>query len=101
MTVFAGKPKIGKSWLMLGVALGVARGTKALGQKVEKGDVLYCGLEDGERRMQDRCTKILGEDRQELAEEFHLPLWGLDALENGGLEFIETWLTDHPNAASS
>ena len=36
---------------MLGVALGVARGTKALGQKVEKGDVLYCGLEDGERRM--------------------------------------------------
>ena len=59
LTVFAGKPKIGKSWLMLDVALGVARGTETLGESSEKGDVLYCGLEDGERRMQSRVRKIL------------------------------------------
>ena len=97
LTVFAGKPKIGKSWLMLGVALGVALGTKALGQRVEKGDVLYCGLEDGERRMQFRCTKILGEDRKSWPKNFTFR-YGLDALEDGGLEFIDTWLVEHPKA---
>ena len=52
LTVLAGKPKIGKSWLMLAVALAVARGTEVLGQFIDKGgDVLYGAFEDGKRRM--------------------------------------------------
>jgi hypothetical protein len=60
LTILAGRPKIGKSWLVLALALAVAMGTKVLGVDVKKGAVLYCGLEDGQRRMQDRVRKILG-----------------------------------------
>ncbi|OUC54975.1 hypothetical protein CA262_08975 [Sphingobium sp. GW456-12-10-14-TSB1] len=42
LTVFAGPPKLGKSWAMLGVALAVASGGIALGiSRCEQGDVLY------------------------------------------------------------
>jgi RecA-family ATPase len=40
LTVLAGRPKLGKSWLMLGVAIAVAAGRRALGQiDVTQGDV--------------------------------------------------------------
>ena len=96
LTVFAGKPKIGKSWLMLDVALGVARGTETLGESVEKGDVLYCGLEDGERRMQSRVRKILGSaSGGEWPTNFRFR-WRLNALDAGGVDYIEQWLIEHP-----
>ena len=94
LTVFAGKPKIGKSWLMLGVSLGVGRGTEALGKLVEKGDVLYCGLEDGERRMQSRVAKILGPAIKGWPENFTFQ-WRLNALDAGGLDYLEKWLIEH------
>ena len=50
-TILAGRPKIGKSWLMLAVGLDVA---------CEGGDVLYLALEDNERRLQTRMAKLLG-----------------------------------------
>jgi hypothetical protein len=93
LTVFAGRPKIGKSWLMLNIALAVARGREALGQFVEQGDVLYCGLEDGKRRMKARVEKILGTVRWPAAFTFRRRLAPLD---QGGLDTIEQWLTDHP-----
>ena len=96
LTVFAGKPKIGKSWLMLGTALGVARGTETLGKFVQKGDVLYCGLEDGKRRMQSRVEKVLGPSISTWPENF-IFRDRLDPLDAGGLDVIEQWLITHPN----
>src|SRR5262249_58141949 len=53
VTVLAGKPKLGKSWLALNVALAVAGGGVALGAvRVEGGLVLYLALEDTRRRLQ-------------------------------------------------
>src|SRR5262249_43039338 len=61
LTLFAGKPKIGKSWLVLHAAVGVGRGGFTLGHlKCKEGDVLYCALEDNARRLQSRLTKLLG-----------------------------------------
>jgi len=94
LTVFAGRPKIGKSWLMLGVALAVARGTETLGKFTEKGEVLYCGLEDGKRRMQARVKHVLGPAVAGWPANFTFR-WRLEALDLGGFEFIEWWLSEH------
>jgi hypothetical protein len=61
-TLLAGKPKIGKSWFGLDVGLAVARvGGECLGGiKCPQGDVLYLALEDNQRRIQSRVTKVLG-----------------------------------------
>lgn len=62
--LLAAPPKAGKSWFALGVLLDVARGTDTLGG-VDPGPsrpVLYMALEDGDRRLQGRARKLLGED---------------------------------------
>jgi hypothetical protein len=60
--LLVGAPKIGKSWLVLTVALAAAGGGKALSIAVPKRPVLYLALEDGNRRLQDRCRKLLRGD---------------------------------------
>jgi hypothetical protein len=60
LTLLAGKPKIGKSWLALNVGIAVASGGTALGSlAVDRGAVLYLALEDTERRLKDRQAKLL------------------------------------------
>lgn len=51
-----GKPKIGKSWLALQIALAVSTGGKVFDRPARKGKVLYLALEDGERRLKRRMT---------------------------------------------
>jgi len=59
-TILAGKPKVGKSWIMLDVGLAVASGGQTLGTTAQQGDVLCLMLEDNERRLKDRIKKIVG-----------------------------------------
>jgi hypothetical protein len=60
--LLVGAPKIGKSWLVLAVGLAASDGGKALGLDIPKRPVLYLALEDGDRRLQDRCRRLLGTD---------------------------------------
>ena len=61
--LLAGKPKIGKSWLMLNESIAVAKGTKALGAlNTRWGRVLYLALEDSEQRLQERYRQALAGD---------------------------------------
>ncbi len=57
LTILAGRPKVGKSWLALQIAHAVAAGGHALGQRVEAGPVLYLALEDTPRRLQERMRR--------------------------------------------
>ena len=57
LTILAGKPKVGKSWLSLQIAYAVAAGGRTLGEPVEPGPVLYLALEDTARRLKDRMKK--------------------------------------------
>jgi len=62
LTLLCGKPKIGKSWLGLDIALAVAGGGFAFGDVAcERGDVLYLALEDNRRRLKQRLKMILGD----------------------------------------
>ena len=61
VTVLAGAPKVGKSWLGLGLGVATATGGKALGAiDVTAGPSLYLALEDTGRRLKDRLGKVLG-----------------------------------------
>jgi AAA domain len=60
--LLVGAPKIGKSWLVLAVGLAASDGGKALGIDIPKRPVLYAALEDGDRRLQDRCRRLLADD---------------------------------------
>lgn len=63
LTVLAGAPKVGKSFLCLGLALAVASGGRALGSiDVQAGSVLYLALEDTPRRLQRRLRLMLAGD---------------------------------------
>jgi len=97
LTIVGGKPKLGKSWLILGIALAIASGGYALGKKpVEQGEVLYLSLEDNERRLQKRvqllCASLTG-----VPEGLHLATsW--PRADAGGLPELEQWITEHPTA---
>jgi AAA domain len=90
-TILAGRPKLGKSWLMLDIGLAVAAGRYCLGDtKCEQGDVLYLALEDNERRLQSRMTKILGY-ANEWPERFnYVTEW--PRADAGGLDEIRKWI---------
>jgi len=57
LTFLIGKPKVGKSWLALQLALSISTGGKVFDRDVQRGRVLYLALEDNERRLQDRMKK--------------------------------------------
>lgn len=59
LTILAGKPKKGKSYLALDMSLALAVGRQAFMKFVtEQAQVLYVSLEDGERRLQRRLRQI-------------------------------------------
>ena len=96
LTLFAGKPKLGKSWLVLSVALAVASGGRAFGKiPVKQGAVLYLALEDSHRRLQTRLEQVLGDDTPPDALEFRTEIPRLD---DGGILEIRDWLDSHPDA---
>jgi hypothetical protein len=96
LTLFAGKPKLGKSWLVLSVALAVASGGRAFGKiPVKQGAVLYLALEDSHRRLQARLEQVLGDALPPAALEFRTDIPRLD---DGGILEIRDWLDAHPDA---
>jgi AAA domain len=96
LTLLAGKPKLGKSWLALAMALAVAAGGVALGTyPVTQGEVLYLALEDNERRLQARAQQLLASMTtvpNSISFELRWP-----RLDQGGLLHLEEYLQTHPN----
>lgn len=95
VTLLVGKPKTGKSWLALDIAIAVATGGECLGHAVPRpGDVLYLALEDNERRLNSRLEKLLGsEDGPERLEVY--TKW--EDFDHTGLIDIQEWAALVPN----
>lgn len=91
-TLLGARPKRGKSWLMLGCALGVASGGMALGERCEQGDVLGLFLEDNRRRLNGRLSQLLGEAEAPSRLKFFTLENNWPRLNEGGLERIEKWV---------
>ena len=58
--LFAGAPKVGKSFLMAQLAYHVSMGLPLWGYSVHKRTVLYLALEDDHRRLQERLFRMFG-----------------------------------------
>lgn len=96
-TLLVGPPKAGKSWLALALLLAVASGGVALGaiKAAPSRRVLYLALEDGDRRMQDRCRALLG-DGEDIPELFCY----MTRLQPGMmLPVLDAWMRKHPDTA--
>jgi hypothetical protein len=92
LTILAGKPKLGKSFMALNLALTIAAGGLALGEtRVVPGDVLYLSLEDRLRRLQDRARKLLKGIQCEASAKLSLAVeW--QRADRDGLSHIEEWV---------
>jgi len=56
--LFAAKPKVGKTYIMLEACLAVAEGSTFWGKQCAVGDVIYYSFEDNHRRIQDRYRAL-------------------------------------------
>ncbi|MGW1801901.1 AAA family ATPase [Streptomyces sp. NPDC001984] len=96
VSVLAGPPKVGKSWLSLGLGLSVAAGGNAFDSvPVQGGPVLYLALEDTPRRLQTRMGKLLG---GQPAPAGLTLVTECPPFPQGGTEAIAQWLERHRDA---
>jgi hypothetical protein len=98
--LLVGRPKLGKSWLLLQIASSVAQGTITLVSDPNTppacGDVLHLSLEDGKRRLQRRMTKYFGALRRNWPARMTIvPQWR--RLDQGGIDDIRDWCKSVPN----
>lgn len=92
LTILAGRPKSGKSWLTLQMAIDAAMKRPFLGRfGIERAvRVLYCGLEEGPQRTHNRLRKLLPKNDIQLQNiEFR---YVLKSLSEGGAEELDTLL---------
>ena len=78
LSVLAGAPKIGKSWMVLQLCLCVAKGEPFWGMPTRGGTVLYITLEDSRMRIQERLLRISDETSEKLDIALSCPVLGDD-----------------------
>lgn len=94
LTILAGPPKLGKSWMVLDMGCAVAEGGETLGKECEQGDVLYLALEDNRRRLKSRVRKLLTDDEWPASLTLSTQCPRLD---QGGTEAIAEWIDNADN----
>jgi hypothetical protein len=95
VTLFGGREKMGKSWLGFSLCIAVATGGYALGKMpVERGISLYLSLEDPERRLHKRISRLAG-DEVDLGGFHYATEWA--TADQGGVEVLDAWLDEHPS----
>jgi len=92
LTLLAAAPKIGKTWMTLGIGAAKVMGGMALGKiPVTRGSVLYLALEDPDVRLQRRFDKLLASEGGQIPPGFSVAHdW--PRTNEGGLEMLDEWL---------
>lgn len=97
LAILAARPKLGKSWLALGVAVEVTHGHPVFGMfPVEQGEVLYLALEDTLRRLKARYTQMTDGLDQSGAKLFSMQT-SSPRINEGLLEDCTQWIEDSHN----
>lgn len=96
VSLLAGPPKVGKSWLALGLGLDIAAGRPAFGSiATEPGPVLYLALEDTPRRLQARMRTVLAGEPAPAGLTLGIACPPMPA---GGDAYLSDWLEAHDDA---
>jgi RecA-family ATPase len=96
LSILAGRPKLGKSFLALNLGIAVAAGRSFLGHfAAPEGDAVYFALEDTQRRLQRRLRMMFPETLVWPAGLFLST--ELPRIDQGGLAEIERILDEHPS----
>ena len=91
--IFAGAPKVGKSFFMAQLAYHVSTGQKLWDFEVHQGTVLYLALEDDYRRLQERMYRMFG---VEGTDHLHFAVYAKQ-LGDGLDEQLDRFVTEHPD----
>ena len=93
--LFAGAPKLGKSFLMAQIAYHISMGLDMWGFTVRQGTVLYLALEDDYSRLQERLYRMFGTDS---TDNLHFAISASD-LANGLDEQLENFIKARPDTS--
>lgn len=95
LILLVGRPKIGKSYLLLDIALALSTGGYAIGQiHVEQTGVLYISLEDRKQRLKKRIDELF--PRDEWPNNFFMAItWA--RTDKGGMDQLRQYIEDHPS----
>lgn len=91
--LFAGAPKVGKSFFMAQLAYHVSTGRKLWNYDVHQGTVLYLALEDDYQRLQERMSRMFG---VEGTDSLHFAVYAKQ-LGAGLDEQLEKFIQEHPD----
>ncbi|MCQ4896719.1 helicase RepA family protein [Anaerotruncus sp. DFI.9.16] len=91
--LFAGAPKVGKSFFMAQLAYHISTGEKLWDYEVHQGTVLYLALEDDYQRLQERMFRMFG---VEGTDKLHFAVYAKQ-LGNGLDEQLERFVKEHPD----
>lgn len=90
--LFAGAPKVGKSFFMAQLAYHVSTGQKLWDYDIHQGTVLYLALEDDYQRLQERMFRMFG---VEGTDNLHFAVYAKQ-LGAGLDEQLEKFIREHP-----
>ena len=94
LTVLAGPPKYGKSFLSMDLCCSVATGKPFLGFSTVQSQVLYLCLEDSKGRIKKRLTEVKHDNL--VAKNLFFVMSAPD-MDNGLFDALEGFLKDHPD----
>lgn len=92
--ILSAKPKLGKSWFVLGLCLAICRGEDFLGYKTKQCSCLYLDLETSESLQKKRLKKAAKDFP--VPDNFYLDT-ETDNLEDGFIDQIKNYLDQDPN----
>lgn len=91
--LFAGAPKVGKSFLMAQLAYHVSTGQRLWGYDVRQGTVLHLALEDTYQRLQERMFRMFDVSQ---TDKLHFTVYAKQ-LGNGLDEQLDKFVCEHPD----
>jgi RecA-family ATPase len=94
LILLCGKPKVGKSWFILNLAIVVANGGYLFNKfKTTKSKVLYLAMEDTQNRLKERLSLLC---KSNYPDNLHFVIHS-STVNNGGLLDINSFLDSNPD----